>query len=193
MPTDQEQIRQLTDVQLLTAFDRLTTHATHQHHPLRFALDVLPHHFPLAFAHLHREIMRLTFPTRVEESGPSSDVYTSLSHSSIGDPTSQNPTAGQSGYSVDKTLNQRKEARDGHESCAGEVSDGIGVRGTTGSLHQAVGESPGQRGAGEQSDSDSQPDPALDQGAPTDRGGLDRQFTSIAAPRGFAKSTRMTS
>src|SRR3990167_6960060 len=57
---------------LVASFERDALHAHHALDPLRFALDILPHHFSLAIAPLHREIVRLAFADGAHPSGSES-------------------------------------------------------------------------------------------------------------------------
>lgn len=50
---------------LLLSLERDVIHTKHSADPLRFALDILPHHFTLAIATLHRRIVSMAFPGTV--------------------------------------------------------------------------------------------------------------------------------
>ena len=54
---------------LVLSLERDALHLRHRQDPLAFAHEVLPHHFSLATARLHEEIVRLVFPT-MEDARP---------------------------------------------------------------------------------------------------------------------------
>src|SRR3990167_10663610 len=62
-PTESPSLMAYSDAELLRQLDALL----HARDPLRFALELLPHHFTLAIAPFHRQIVGLAFPQRVQE------------------------------------------------------------------------------------------------------------------------------